>query len=61
MNKNRLIEYLREMDEGFTEAEYTGDRNPHWWDFRDGLEDVLEVPRGTLDTGPYDEELEEDE
>lgn len=51
--KARIVLKLREMDKGFTEAEATGDRNPHWWDFIKGLEDVLGVPRGTLDTGPY--------
>lgn len=54
-DKAKLVLKLREMNEGFTQAEATGDRNPHWRDFRDELEDVLGVPRGTLDTGEYEE------
>ena len=55
VNKGKLVGLLRDMDRATTK----GDAECAWYYWRNSVEDALEIPRGILDTGPYEEEDEE--
>jgi hypothetical protein len=49
--KNDLINALREMDAQQQETDEGGGREIAWYYWRETIEDILEVPRGTLGSG----------
>lgn len=55
LDKAKLVSKLRDLDSEVTKTCYEGNAEVPWYYFRNSIEDVLEVPRGTLDTGDYEE------
>ena len=48
--KSELIEALIEMDRIQNETDEDGEREIAWYYWRDDIEDILQIPRGTLNT-----------
>lgn len=52
----QLIEHLRALDKQQYETDEMDGAEIAWYYYRDGIEDILGLQRGTLDTAPPDTE-----